>query len=113
MESAVPNVVALGFLASLLAGLGTGVGALGVFFFRSISERMEDGMLSFAAGIMLAASIFSLLLPWALAAAAGAMLFIISDEIIPETQRGNFANLATFSLLTGFAVMMYLDSTLG
>ena len=252
----------MGFLASLAAGLLTGVGALGVFFIRKMSDRIEDGLLSFAAGIMLAASFFSLLLPaieygesqfqskglavavviagllcgalvlfvlhrylphehffsghegpdakalsriwmfviaitlhnfpegmavgvgfaggdvgngmalatgigiqnipeglavavalmtvgysrmraflvafltglaepvgglfgsvavsfagplmpWALAFSAGAMLFIISDEIIPETHRRGFENLATFSLLIGFACMMYLDSTLG
>ena len=256
------NVILLGFVGSLLAGLASGVGALGVFFVRTMSERLEDGMLSAAAGIMLAASFFSLLLPaieygeaqygnrivavtiviagllagavalyavhrfvphehfvigregpdtealsriWlfviaitlhnfpegmavgtgfaggdiangitlatgigiqnvpeglavavsllavgytrltafgiafltglaepigglfgsaavALAAplmpatlgfAAGAMLFIISDEIIPETHRGGFQNLATFSLLGGFAIMMFLDATLG
>ena len=57
------NVVWQGFAASLLAGLGTGVGALGVFFIRRLSERLEDALLSVAAGIMLAASFFSLLLP--------------------------------------------------
>jgi ZIP family zinc transporter len=52
-------------------------------------------------------------MPLSLAFAAGAMLFIISDEIIPETHRRGFENLATFSLLIGFAGMMYLDATLG
>jgi ZIP family zinc transporter len=256
------NVVWLGSVASLIAGLFTGVGALGVFFVRRLSVRLEDGLLSFAAGIMLAASFFSLLLPaieygtvqfnseslavgvvifgllcgagmlflmhrylphehffsgregpdtqmlsriclfviaitlhnfpegmavgvgfaggdfsngaalatgigvqnipeglavtvsllavgysraeafliglltglaepvgglfgsfavslagplmpWTLGFAAGAMLFVISDEIIPETHRRGFENLATFSLLIGFVCMMYLDATLG
>ena len=57
------EIIWIGFLASLFAGLGTGVGALGVFPIRQLSERLEDGLLSFAAGIMLAASFFSLLLP--------------------------------------------------
>jgi ZIP family zinc transporter len=57
------EIIWVGFLASLFAGLGTGVGALGVFPIRNLSERLEDGLLSFAAGIMLAASFFSLLLP--------------------------------------------------
>jgi ZIP family zinc transporter len=256
------SVLWLGFFASLVAGLLTGVGALGVFIVRHLSARLEDGLLSFAAGIMLAASFFSLLLPaieygevqygstnlsviiaiagvltgaaglflmhrylphehflvgyegpdtkalsriwlfviaitlhnfpegmavgvgfaggnisngvslatgigiqnipeglavavsllavgytraqgflvgfltglaeplgglfgsftvsvagpvmpFALAFAAGAMLFIISDEIIPETHRRGFETLATFSLIVGFACMMYLDATLG
>lgn len=256
------ELVRTGFLASLLAGLGTAVGALGVFFVRRLSPRLEDALLSVAAGIMLAASFFSLLLPaiefgearfgsrewsvvvvilgllmgaaalafvhrhaphehfvtgregpdaaklgriwlfviaitlhnlpegmavgvgfaggdvdngtslatgigiqnipeglavavsllavgytriqsfavgaltglaepvgglfgaaavsyasplmpWTLGFAAGAMLFVISDEIIPETHRGELRHLATFALLGGFAAMMYLDATLG
>lgn len=50
------------------------------------------------------------LMPVVLGLAAGAMLFIISDEIIPETHRGGYEDLATFSLLGGFAVMMFLDA---
>ncbi|PUE03602.1 MAG: ZIP family metal transporter [Candidatus Sedimenticola endophacoides] len=57
------NLVWTGFLASLGAGLLTGVGALGVYFVSRLSPRLEDGLLSFAAGIMLAASFFSLILP--------------------------------------------------
>lgn len=57
------EIIRVGFLASLFAGLGTGIGALAVFGVRSLSEKLEDGLLSFAAGIMLAASFFSLLLP--------------------------------------------------
>lgn len=53
----------MGSVASLLAGLGTTVGALGIFLLKRPSERAEDGMLSAAAGIMLAATFFSLLLP--------------------------------------------------
>lgn len=50
------------------------------------------------------------ILPWALAFAAGAMLFIVSDEIIPETHRKGFENGATFSLFVGFGLMMFLDT---
>lgn len=53
----------LGVLGSALAGLGTGVGALGIFLIRRLNPRIEDGMLSAAAGVMLAATFFSLLLP--------------------------------------------------
>jgi zinc transporter, ZIP family len=60
-----------------------------------------------------AVSVAEPLMPWTLGFAAGAMLFIISDEIIPETHRGGYQNLATFSLLGGFSLMMLLDSTLG
>lgn len=50
------------------------------------------------------------ILPWALAFAAGAMLFIISDEIIPETHRPGFETGATASLFIGFGLMMFLDA---
>jgi ZIP family zinc transporter len=50
------------------------------------------------------------MLPWALAFSAGAMLFIVSDEIIPETHRHGFENGATFSLFVGFGMMMFLDA---
>lgn len=53
------------------------------------------------------------LMPWSLGFAAGAMLYIISDEIIPETHRRGYENLATFWLLLGFVIMMFLDATLG
>jgi zinc transporter, ZIP family len=53
-------------------------------------------------------------LPFALAFAAGAMLFVISHEIIPETQnQKGHSKLATHALLVGFVVMMFLDNTLG
>jgi ZIP family zinc transporter len=255
------QLIWIGFVASFAAGMGTGVGALAVFAIRRLSARLRDGMLSFAAGIMLAATFFSLLLPgiefaeaqagssvvavlnvslglllgagtlylihhfaphehflqgregpeasslsriwlfviaitlhnfpegmavgvgfangdmsngiplatgigvqnlpeglavaasllvigysrfkafvvafltglvepvggafgsalvslaeplmpWTLGFSAGAMLFIISDEVIPETHRGGYETLATFSLLAGFVVMMLLDAAL-
>lgn len=80
------------FLVGLVTGLAEPVGGL----FGSVA-------VSFAGPLM----------PWALAFAAGAMLFIVSDEIIPETHSRGYQNLATFSLLIGFACMMYLDATLG
>jgi zinc transporter, ZIP family len=57
------DYVWLGFLASLAAGLATSVGALPVFLGRTISPRLNDTMLGFAAGVMLAASFFSLIIP--------------------------------------------------
>ncbi len=50
------------------------------------------------------------ILPLALAFAAGAMLFIICDEIIPETHRPGFETGATASLFIGFGLMMFLDA---
>jgi len=53
------------------------------------------------------------ILPYALAFAGGAMLYVICDEIIPETQRNGFERLATYGLLIGFVIMMFLDISLG
>jgi ZIP family zinc transporter len=52
-------------------------------------------------------------LPFCLAFAAGAMLFVIASEIIPETQKGVASKMATHFLLIGFVVMMFLDNVLG
>lgn len=57
------DIVLRGGLGSLLAGLGTGLGALPIFLLRRMSPAVETTLLSLAAGIMLAAAAFSLLLP--------------------------------------------------
>jgi ZIP family zinc transporter len=51
-------------------------------------------------------------LPYTLAFAGGAMLFVISDEVIPETHSGDHQRLATFSLVAGFILMTILDTLL-
>jgi ZIP family zinc transporter len=61
-----------------------------------------------AGGVSLAFS--NELLPWALAFAAGAMLYVISDEIIPESHRPGFENRATASLFAGLALFLMLDA---
>ena len=81
--------------------------AFGVGLLTGLAEPLGGLFGSFAV------SVAGPLMPWMLAFAAGAMLFVISDEIIPETHSRGFENLATFSLLVGFALMMYLDATLG
>jgi ZIP family zinc transporter len=55
-------------------------------------------------------AIFMPILPWGLAFAAGAMLFVVSDEMIPESHRKGFEREATFGLIAGFVVMMLLDT---
>ena len=57
------NLILVGSLASLCAGLTTAVGALPIFFVRRVSDRFLDSSLGFAAGVMLAATSFSLLVP--------------------------------------------------
>jgi len=53
------------------------------------------------------------ILPYALAFAAGAMIFIVVEEVVPESQRGGNTDLATMGLISGFIVMMILDVALG
>ena len=60
-----------------------------------------------------AVTAFQPILPFGLAFAAGAMLFVISDEIIPETHSKGKSRLATFGVMVGFVIMMALDNILG
>jgi ZIP family zinc transporter len=82
-------------LQALLATTVTwGVTALGaalVFGTRKISRKLLDAMLAFAAGVM---------------------IFVVAEELIPEAKRGS-PDIAAISLIVGFAVMMTLDVALG
>ena len=60
-----------------------------------------------------AVTVFFPLLPIGMAFAAGAMLFVITDDIIPETQSKGKARSATFAVMVGFIIMMMLDNMLG
>ena len=53
------------------------------------------------------------ILPYALSFVAGAMIFIVIEEVIPESQRGGNVDLASIGLILGFIVMMILDVSLG
>ena len=86
------ELIRIGFLASLVAGLATGAGALPVLFTRQVSDRTLDVMLGFAAGVM---------------------LFVICDEMIPESHRKGHERDATFGLMAGFVIMMVLDTIFG
>ncbi len=56
---------------------------------------------------------FQPILPYALAFAAGAMIFVVVEEVIPETQRDKYTDIATMGFIAGFIVMMTLDVGLG
>ncbi|HMY77915.1 MAG TPA: ZIP family metal transporter [Thauera aminoaromatica] len=58
-------------------------------------------------------SVSANILPWGLAGAAGAMLFVVSHEIIPESHRRGHETLATGGLMVGFVMMMLMDTLLG
>ncbi len=61
----------------------------------------------------LAVTFFTPILPYALAFAAGAMIFVVVEEVIPETQQDNNTDIATLGFIGGFVVMMTLDVALG
>lgn len=87
------NIVFAGFLGSLLAGLATGLGALPVLVLRKVPQKIIDSLLGFSAGVMLAASFFSLIIP-ALEIGGlysvvpgfilGVLVIIIADDLIPH-----------------------------
>lgn len=56
-----------------------------------------------------AVSVATVMLPFALAFAGGTMLYVISDEMIPETHAHGYERMATYSLLAGFALMLIMD----
>jgi ZIP family zinc transporter len=97
-------------LAVAAALVGEGFGRM-----RAFLIALATGLVEPLGGLVGATAVgFSdALLPWGLAFAAGAMLFVISGEIIPETHRNGKEHRATLSLVAGFVLMMILDVTLG
>ncbi len=80
------------------------------FWYGQLSAIVEP----FAAVLgALAVSFFTPVLPYALAFAAGAMIFVVVEEVIPETQRDKYTDIATLGFIGGFIVMMSLDVGLG
>ena len=86
---------------------------------KSKGKAFIDGVLSGVvepiAGIItiLLTSLVTPILPYLLAFAAGAMMYVIVDELIPEAQEGEHSNIGTIGLAIGFALMMVLDIALG
>ncbi|MGA1583704.1 MAG: ZIP family metal transporter [Saprospiraceae bacterium] len=80
------------------------------FFWGQLSGAVEP-----IAGVIGALAVISVkaLLPYALAFAAGAMIFVVVEELIPESQLNKNTDTATLGALLGFAVMMILDVALG
>ena len=80
------------------------------FWYGQLSGAVEPvaGVIG-AAGVVL----FRPLLPYALAFAAGAMLYVVVEELIPEAQTGGHEDIATMGFIVGFLVMMIMDVALG
>ena len=88
----------------------TGVSRRKAFFFGQLSAIMEP-----VAGVIGAAAVlvFQPILPYALAFAAGAMIYVVIEEVVPETQRDKHTDTAALGFIGGFLVMMILDVALG
>jgi ZIP family zinc transporter len=80
------------------------------FFYGQLSAVVEP-----VAAVIGAAAVLSMraILPYALAFAAGAMIYVVVEEVIPEAQREENSDVATLGAMAGFAVMMFLDVALG
>ena len=93
-------------LAMRSAGFGTGKSV----FIAAASGLLEP--LGALLGVGLSSGL-ALAYPIGLGLAAGAMIFVVSHEVIPETHRNGHQTPATLGLMVGFALMMVLDTTLG
>lgn len=97
-------------LAVVMALRAAGIGVMRAVLLAVASGVTEP--LGALLGVSLAGG-FALAYPIGLGLAAGAMLFVVSHEVIPETHRNGHQTPATIGLMTGFALMMVLDTALG
>ena len=81
---------------------------------KSLGYATLTGLMEPLGGLLGSAlvSLAQPILPWGLAFAAGAMIFVVSDEMIPESHRKGFEREATLGLIVGFLIMMLLDNLL-
>lgn len=89
---------------------GEGMSRLRAWFFGQLSASVEPIAAVIGA---LAVVVIAPILPYALAFAAGAMIFVVVEELIPESQSEGTTDLATIATMLGFAFMMTLDVGLG
>ncbi len=82
---------------------------------KSFMYGQLSGVVEPIAGVIGAAAVVIAqpILPYALAFAAGAMIFVVVEEVVPEAQRGGNADIATMGAMVGFALMMLLDVAFG
>jgi ZIP family zinc transporter len=88
---------------------------MGMSRWKSFMYGQSSAIVEPIAGVLgaVAVSFFTPILPYALAFAAGAMIFVVVEEVIPETQQDKNTDIATLGFIGGFIVMMMLDVALG
>jgi len=117
LSNAFKLMIAIG-VQNIPEGLAVSVSALsagmGTYFYASF-VGIRAGLVEIPLAIVgaWAVQIANPILPYAMGFAAGAMLYVISDEIVPETHRKGHERAATLGLMLGAAVMLYLDVSLG
>lgn len=82
---------------------------------KSFLCGQASGMVEPIAGVLGAAAVIVMqpILPYALSFAAGAMIYVVAEELIPESQAGRHSDIPTIGVMLGFAIMMTLDVALG
>jgi ZIP family zinc transporter len=87
-----------------------GISRLKSFWYGQLSAIVEP-----VAGVIGALAVIYMqpILPFALAFAAGAMIYVVVEEVIPETQRDKYTDVAVLGFIGGFTIMMVLDVALG
>lgn len=86
-----------------------GMSRLKAFVLGSLSGLVE---LIFGIAITLISSVITPYMPWLLSFAAGAMIYVVVEELIPEANEGEHSNLGTIGVMIGFLIMMVLDVAL-
>ncbi|WP_408959050.1 ZIP family metal transporter [Natrinema sp. 74] len=117
VENAIALMLAIG-IQNVPEGLAVSVAAINAGLdrrFYAAVAGVRAGLVEIPLAVLgaLAVSAVEPLLPYAMGFAAGAMLFVISDEIIPETHIRGYERIATLGVLAGTVVMLYLDVSLG
>ncbi len=95
------SLILWGIIGSTCAGLATGLGALAIFFIRKVNYKLFDGMLGFAAGVMLSASFFSLIIP--------ALDFVQEEQAGSKTWA---ATVVSLGIILGVATIWILHNIL-
>ena len=117
IENAIPLMLAIG-IQNIPEGLAVSVAAINAGLdkrFYAAFAGIRSGIVEIPLAVLgaFAVSAVAPLLPYAMGFAAGAMLFVISDEIIPETHTRGYERIATLGAMAGVVVMLYLDVSLG